>query len=260
MVAGKSGGRVGLGEDPWRKLLINIPDRTKILPRWSPRGKSWYDIELTSATYFCRCSGRHAHTRNCADIPQVLHCLKTRLPEREIPMTTPITDPFLFDELLTPAQRALRDQVRGYMETVVRPGINDYWERGEIALELALGLRDLPIVGGTQRGYGCAGLDCLSDGLVKYEICRVDGSISTLFGVHSGLAIGSIGMLGSEEQKERWLPAMARMERLGAFALTEPERGSDAAHVQTTLPAGLAGTMSSTARNAGSGTARSRTC
>ena len=149
-------------------------------------------------------------------------------------MTTPITDPFKFDELLTPAQRALRDQVREYMERVVRPAINDYWERGEIALELALGLRDLPIVGGTQRGYGCAELDCLSDGLVKYEICRVDGSISTLFGVHSGLAIGSIGMLGSEEQKQRWLPAMARMERLGAFALTEPERGSDAAHVQTT--------------------------
>ena len=102
-------------------------------------------------------------------------------------MTTPITDPFQFDELLTPAQRALRDQVREYMERVVRPAINDYWERGEIALELALGLRDLPIVGGTQRGYGCAELDCLSDGLVKYEICRVDGSISTLFGVHSGV-------------------------------------------------------------------------
>ena len=84
-------------------------------------------------------------------------------------MTTPITDPFQFDELLTPAQRALRDQVREYMERVVRPAINDYWERGEIALALALGLRDLPIVGGTQRGYGCAELDCLSDGLVKYE-------------------------------------------------------------------------------------------
>ena len=149
-------------------------------------------------------------------------------------MTTPVLDLFRFDDLLTPAQRELRDQVRKYMEVVVKPAINDYWERGEIALDLALGLRDLPIVGGTQRGYDCAGLDCVSDGLVKYEICRVDGSISTLFGVHSGLAIGSIGMLGSEEQKQRWLPAMARMERLGAFALTEPERGSDAAHVLTT--------------------------
>ena len=149
-------------------------------------------------------------------------------------MTTPVTDPFQFDDLLTPAQRALRDQVRGYMETVVRPAVNDYWERAEIASDLALGLRDLPIVGGTLRGYGCAALDNVSDGLVKYELCRVDGSISTLFGVHSGLAMGSVGMLGSEEQKRRWLPAMARMEKLGAFALTEPERGSDAARVLTT--------------------------
>ncbi len=149
-------------------------------------------------------------------------------------MTPPVTDPFQFDDLLTPAQRALRDQVRAYMETVVKPAINDYWERAEIALPLALGLRDFPIVGGTQRGYGCAALDNVSDGLVKYELCRVDGSVSTLFGVHSGLAMGSIGMLGSDEQKQRWLPAMARMERLGAFALTEPQQGSDAAHVQTT--------------------------
>ena len=149
-------------------------------------------------------------------------------------MMTPVLDLFQFDDLLTPAQKELRDKVRMYMENVVKPRINDYWERGEIALELALGLRELPIVGGTQKGYGCAGLDNVSDGLVKYEICRVDGSVSTLFGVHSGLAMGSIGMLGSEEQKERWLPAMATMDRLGAFALTEPERGSDAAHVQTT--------------------------
>ncbi len=149
-------------------------------------------------------------------------------------MNSPNTDPFDFNGLLTQQQRDLREQVREYMETVVRPAINDYWERAEIALDLALGLGKLPIVGGTMGVNGCAGLDSVSDGLVKYEISRVDGSISTIFGVHSGLAMGSIGMLGSEEQQERWLPAMVRMERLGAFALTEPERGSDAAHVLTT--------------------------
>lgn len=148
-------------------------------------------------------------------------------------MSTPVTDPFLFDDLLTPAQRTLRDQVREYMEGVVKPAINSYWEKGEIALDLALGLRDLPIVGGTLKGYGCAGLDSVSSGLVKYEICRVDGSIGTIFGTHSGLTMGSIGFYGSKEQKERWLPAMARMEKLGAFALTEPHRGSDAAHLLT---------------------------
>ena len=151
-------------------------------------------------------------------------------------MPTPDFDPFRFDDLLTPEQRALRDQVRGYMESVVRPAINDYWERAEMARDLALGLGKLPIpiIGGTLTGYGCAGLDNVSSGLVKYELCRVDGSVSTLFGVHSGLAIGSIALLGSDEQKARWLPPMVAMEKLGAFGLTEPERGSDAAHVQTT--------------------------
>ncbi len=151
-------------------------------------------------------------------------------------MPTPDFDPFRFDDLLTPAQRRLRDQVREYMESVVRPAINDYWERAEMARDLALGLGKLPIpiIGGTLTGYGCAGLDNVSSGLVKYELCRVDGSVSTLFGVHSGLAISSIALLGSEEQKERWLPQMVAMEKLGAFGLTEPERGSDAAHVQAT--------------------------
>ena len=82
-------------------------------------------------------------------------------------MTAPVTDLLQFDDLLSPAQRAVRDRVRAYMEEVVKPAINDYWERGEIALDLAQGLRDLTIVGGTQNGYGCAGLDCVSDGLVK---------------------------------------------------------------------------------------------
>ncbi len=146
----------------------------------------------------------------------------------------PTTDPFDFDGLLTPAQRDLRDRVREYMETEVKPRINDYWERGEVALPLALGLSELPIVGGTLRGYDCAELDNVSNGLVKYELCRVDGSVGTIFSSHSGLAMGAIGLLGSEEQKRRWLPAMASMERMGAFCMTEPQRGSDAAHIQTT--------------------------
>ena len=86
-----------------------------------------------------------------------------------------------------------------------------------MALPLVLGLRRLPIVGGTLRGHGSGGLDNVSEGLVRYELCRVDGSVGTIFGVHSGLAMGSIGLLGSAEQKRRWLLAMACMERTGAF-------------------------------------------
>jgi glutaryl-CoA dehydrogenase len=63
---------------------------------------------------------------------------------------------------------------------------------------------------------------------------RTDGSLNTFFGVHSGLAMGSIALLGSEEQKQRWLPAMARLERIGAFALTEPRHGSDSVSLETT--------------------------
>jgi glutaryl-CoA dehydrogenase len=100
---------------------------------------------------------------------------------------------------------------------------------------MAMKLKGLPIMGGMLEGYGCAGLKPLEYGLVRYEMARADGSISTFYGVQNGLAMNSIGKLGSEEQKERWLPGMARLEKIGAFGLTEPERGSDAAHILTTF-------------------------
>ena len=138
------------------------------------------------------------------------------------------------DDKLNDEQRALRQQVRRYVTDVVLPDINGFWERAEFPRQMAMRLGELPIMGGMLQGYGCAGLDALSNGLVRYEIGRGDGSIGTFYGVHSGLAMGSIGLLGSEEQKARWLPAMARLEKIGAFGLTEPERGSDAAGVLTT--------------------------
>ncbi|GAB4160302.1 MAG: acyl-CoA dehydrogenase family protein [Candidatus Promineifilaceae bacterium] len=138
------------------------------------------------------------------------------------------------DDLLNDEQRHLRQQVRDYVATRVLPHINPYWERAEFPETMAYGLKELPIMGGMLTGYGCAGLDALSAGLVRYELGRGDGSIGTFYGVHSGLAMGSIGLLGSEEQKARWLPAMARLEKIGAFGLSEPERGSDAANVLTT--------------------------
>jgi glutaryl-CoA dehydrogenase len=143
-------------------------------------------------------------------------------------------DFYRLDSLLTDQQREVRNAVRAYVETKVKPYINPYWEKAEFPYEMALGLKELPIVGGSIEGYGCAGLDLLSTGLVAYELARGDGSIGTFFGVHSGLAMGSIALLGDEEQCQRWLPAMVSMEKIGAFGLTEPLRGSDAAHVLTT--------------------------
>ncbi|MCA9940397.1 MAG: acyl-CoA dehydrogenase family protein [Anaerolineales bacterium] len=138
------------------------------------------------------------------------------------------------DDLLNDEQRHLRQLVRRYVSDRVLPHINPYWERAEFPRDIAFGLRELPIMGTMLRGYGCAGLDPLAAGLVRYELGRGDGSIGTFYGVHSGLAMGSIGLLGSEAQKARWLPDMADLRKIGAFGLTEPARGSDAANVLTT--------------------------
>jgi glutaryl-CoA dehydrogenase len=93
---------------------------------------------------------------------------------------------------------------------------------------------ELGILGEDIDGYGCAGLSPIACGLVHMELNRGDGSLGTFLGVHSGLAMKSIAMLGSEEQKDRWLPPMARLEKLGAFALTEPNHGSDSVTLEAT--------------------------
>jgi glutaryl-CoA dehydrogenase len=148
-------------------------------------------------------------------------------------LTTTSVDFFRIDELLSDKQRGLRDELRAYCEETIWPQINPFWERAEFPQALVMGLRDFPIWGGMLHGYGCAGLDATEFGLAVHELARGDGSIGTFYGVQSGLAMGSIGLLGSEEQKQRWLPGMARLELLGAFGLTEPERGSDASHMLT---------------------------
>ena len=94
-------------------------------------------------------------------------------------------------------------------------------------------LADLGLYGEDIEGYGCPGMSPLARGLVNMELHRGDGSIGTFLGVQSGLAMKSIALLGSEEQKQRWLPAMARLEAVGAFALTEPAHGSDSVALET---------------------------
>lgn len=148
--------------------------------------------------------------------------------------TYPSFDFFNLDDQLTEQQRSLRDEIRHFVETTVKPKINPYWDKAEFPWEIANEMKSLPIWGGMMNEHGCAGLDVLSVGLVGYELARGDGSIGTFYGVHSGLAMGSIGLLGSEEQKQRWLPAMARLDKIGVFGLTEPTQGSDAVHIRTT--------------------------
>ena len=112
--------------------------------------------------------------------------------------------------------------------------INDYWESAELPWPLMRRLPELGLVGEDIEGYGCPGMSPLALGLVHMELHRGDGSLGTFLGVQAGLAMKSIAMLGSEEQKERWLPALANLEAIGAFALTEPEHGSDSVSLETT--------------------------
>jgi glutaryl-CoA dehydrogenase len=144
-----------------------------------------------------------------------------------------VTDFYLLDETLTAEERAVRDRLREFCAREVTPVINGYWERAEFPFALVPKIAALQIAGGTVEGYGCPGLSATAAGLVSMEWARADGSIGTFFGVHSNLAMQAIAMLGSEEQKQRWLPAMADLEAIGAFALTEPEHGSDAVRLAT---------------------------
>jgi alkylation response protein AidB-like acyl-CoA dehydrogenase len=139
------------------------------------------------------------------------------------------SDFYDLEALLDGDDRALLHRVRTFMDERVQPVINDYWTRGKTPLELIPGLAELGIAGTQYSGYGCPGRSPLTDGMIAMELSRGDASISTFMGVHGGLAMGTIYLCGSEEQKERWLPPMARMELIGAFGLTEPDSGSDVA-------------------------------
>jgi glutaryl-CoA dehydrogenase len=153
---------------------------------------------------------------------------------------TPDSDFLGFELLLDDEDRKLLERVRSYMTENVEPVINQYWTRAEFPHDLVPGLAELGIAGLQFTGPGCPGRTSLLDGMVAMELARVDPSMQTFMGVHGGLAMGSIQLCGSEEQKQRWLPAMARMELIGAFGLTEPEQGS-----------GIAGGLATTARRDG---------
>ncbi len=143
------------------------------------------------------------------------------------------TDLYLLEDRLTDEDRAVRDKVRAFTDAEIIPIINDYWDKAQFPFELVPKLATLGIIGYTIEGYGCPGMSRLAAGLAAAEVARGDGSVNTFLGVHSGLAMGSIAMLGSEEQKQRWLPPMARLDAVGAFALTEPDHGSDSVALET---------------------------
>jgi len=149
-------------------------------------------------------------------------------------------DFYALEQLLDDRGRDAVRRTRDFMTAQVEPVINRYWTREEFPHDLIPAIAALGIAGIAYEGYGCPGGGPLLDGMLAMELARTDPSLSTFMGVHSGLAMGSVYLCGSEEQKQRWLPAMARLEKIGAFGLTEPEVGS-----------GVAGGLTTTARRDG---------
>jgi glutaryl-CoA dehydrogenase len=149
-------------------------------------------------------------------------------------LPAPNSDFYNLIETLSAEELAIVKQVRAFMETKVAPIITRYWVEDSFPFELLPALKGINIGGVAMKGYGCRGGSALLFGLTAMEMARVDSSIATFFGVHNGLAMGSIYLGGSEEQKQKWLPPMARWEIIGCFGLTEPLVGSGAAGGLTT--------------------------
>src|SRR5712675_3234127 len=146
----------------------------------------------------------------------------------------PNSDFYQLVDVLTAEEKAIVKKVRAYMDTKVQPIINKYWSDDEFPFELLPSFKELGLGGLGFEGYGCAGGSQKLFGFVAMEMARTDASFCTFFGVHSGLAMGSIYLDGSEEQKQKWLPPMARFEKIGCFGLTEPLVGSGTAGGLTT--------------------------
>ena len=140
-----------------------------------------------------------------------------------------MTDFLGFGDLLSPAEQEILARVREFLRSEVDPIANEYWARAEFPFQLIDGFRKLDIAGLMYDGLTADRGTRLLAGFLSLEIARADPSINSFYGVHTGLAMGSIDRCGSAEQRQRWLPPMARLEQIGAFGLTEPHGGSDVA-------------------------------
>ena len=143
------------------------------------------------------------------------------------------TDYFHIADQLTSAEIDIWRRTRDFVDDEVLPVIGDYWEKAELPWSLFHRLGELGLIGDGIDGYGCPRMSPVAAGLVAMELNRGDGSLGTFVGVQSGLAMQSIALFGSPDQKQRWLPDLAVVNKFGAFALTEPDHGSDAVSLET---------------------------
>ncbi len=143
-------------------------------------------------------------------------------------------DYYGLDELLTEEQKQIRKTVRAWVNERVMPIIADCFERGRFPDELVPEMAELGFFGANLKGYGCAGVDNIAYGLMMQELERGDSGLRSMASVQGSLVMYPIYTFGSEEQKQKYLPALARGELVGCFGLTEPEHGSDPGGMETT--------------------------
>jgi glutaryl-CoA dehydrogenase len=137
------------------------------------------------------------------------------------------------DRLLSDEERAIRDAVRGFVRAEIVPNVDAWFEDAVFPRDVAKGLAELGLLGMHLSGYGSAGANAVSYGLACLELEAGDSGFRSFVSVQGSLCMFPIHAFGSDEQKERWLPAMARGEVIGCFGLTEPDAGSDPGRMRT---------------------------
>ncbi|HVC43213.1 MAG TPA: acyl-CoA dehydrogenase [Candidatus Binataceae bacterium] len=142
-------------------------------------------------------------------------------------------DFFQLDELLSPEDRMTRDAVRQFVQREVMPGIEGHFANATFPREIIPKIAELGIFGANLKGYGCAGMNNVAYGLIMQELEAADSGLRSFASVQGALAMYAIYAWGSEEQKNRYLPAMAQGKLIGCFGLTEPDHGSDPGGMET---------------------------
>lgn len=142
-------------------------------------------------------------------------------------------DPLFLDDQLSEEERMIRDSVRAFAQEKLQPRILEAFREGHSDPSLMLEMGEAGILGATIHGYGCAGVNYVSYGLIMRELERVDSGYRSCASVQSSLSMHAIYAYGNEEQKQKYLPKMAKGEWIGCFGLTEPNHGSDPAGMDT---------------------------
>jgi glutaryl-CoA dehydrogenase len=137
------------------------------------------------------------------------------------------------DALLSDEERATREEIRSFVEERIKPNVARWWEDAIFPREIVPQMGQKGLLGMHLSGYGCAGKSAVEYGLACMELEAGDSGLRTFVSVQGSLAMSAIHKFGSEEQKNEWLPRLARGEAIGCFGLTEPEAGSDPGSMKT---------------------------